>query len=248
MEKAFYLPIFLSSDIQLPNVPKLSQWFDCTLPDPFVPNTYSSLNKTKNEINTSMQDQIIFNKNDLTLPNAWKPKSVNWWHPATSSVFNRGLCWASEVSVWSVNSTHFDTHNFCKFKHVSLIFWMDTSVILYLSNRKKKSYQFDVYWNEIAFKQCRHLHTSQLCKLSTVNDLQYVAKQTTALLLTCLHPLLLNRLNLGQPRDSASTPFSVIESHHEIFISNKFCLLFIFGCGRRKKKCVLINASAKFIS
>lgn len=66
------------------------------------------------------------------------------------------------------------------------------------------------------------MHTSQLCKLSTVNDLQYVAKQMTALLFTCLHPLLLNRLNLVQPRASASTPFSVIDSHHEMFISNKF--------------------------
>lgn len=67
----------------------------------------------------------------LTFPNAWKPKSVNWWQPATSSVFNSGLCWASDVSVWSVSSTHFDTHSFCRFKHVSLIFWMDTSVILW---------------------------------------------------------------------------------------------------------------------
>lgn len=66
------------------------------------------------------------------------------------------------------------------------------------------------------------VHTSQLCKLSTVNDLQYVAKQITALLLTCLHPLLLNRRNFVQPLASASMPFSVIESHHEMFISSKF--------------------------
>lgn len=74
-------------------------------------------------------------------------------------------------------------------------------------------------------KMNSRVRTSQLCKLSTVNDLQYVAKQITALLLTCLHPLLLNRRNLVQPRASASIPFSVIESHHEMFISSKF---FIF--------------------
>lgn len=77
----------------------------------------------------------------LTFPNAWKPKSVNWWHPATSSVFNSGLFWANDVSVWSVSSTHFDTHNFCKFKHVSLIFWMDTSVILCDSKQRKETIQ-----------------------------------------------------------------------------------------------------------
>lgn len=71
-------------------------------------------------------------------------------------------------------------------------------------------------------KMDSRVRTSQLCKLSTVNDLQYVAKQITALLLTCLHPLLLNRRNLVQPRASASIPFSVIESHHEMFISSKF--------------------------
>lgn len=73
----------------------------------------------------------------FTFPSAWKPKSVNWWQPATSNVFKYRLCWANDISVWSVSSAHFDTHNFCKFKQVSAIFWIATSVTLY-STRKNK--------------------------------------------------------------------------------------------------------------
>lgn len=100
-----------------------------------------------------------------------------------------------------------------------------------------------------------HSHTIQLCKLSTVNDLQYVAKQMTALLLTCLQPLLLNRLNLLQPRAKASTPFSVIESHHEILISSKFwndrrnkqnCNCWAFKCDNGKVNPLTGQPSAKF--
>lgn len=175
----------------------------------------------------------------LTFPRAWKPKSVNWWHPATSSVFKYGLCWANDMSVWSVSSAHLDTHSFCKFKQVSAIFWMATSVTLcepwpapethktgpirekkMRINNENKCIESQLAWQRKASVQL----TSQLCRLRTVRDLQYVAKHITALLLTCLHPLLLKRRNLLQPRASASTPFSEIASHHDILISSKFCI------------------------
>lgn len=82
----------------------------------------------------------------------------------------------------------------------------------------REKFKLWIVWNYGWLSNC---HTSQLCRLSSVNDLQYVAKQITASLLTCLQPLLLNRLNLLQPRAKASTPFSVIESHQEMLISNK---------------------------
>lgn len=66
-----------------------------------------------------------------TLPNAWKPKSVNWWQPATSKVFKYGLFCANDVSDWSVNSAHLETHSFLNWRQVSAIFTMDTSVTLY---------------------------------------------------------------------------------------------------------------------
>lgn len=39
---SFCSPIFLDSDNQLPDEPMLNPLFDCTLPDPYVLNTYNS--------------------------------------------------------------------------------------------------------------------------------------------------------------------------------------------------------------
>lgn len=66
----------------------------------------------------------------LTRPNAWNPKSVNWWQPATSMVFKYGLCCDNEVNDESVSSAHLETHNFFNWRHVAAILWMETSVML----------------------------------------------------------------------------------------------------------------------
>lgn len=59
-------------------------------------------------------------------------------------------------------------------------------------------------------------------RFTTSNWWQNLAKQMTALLVTCLHPLLIKLFNLGQPLDKASMPFSVILLHQLMLICVKF--------------------------
>lgn len=60
--------------------------------------------------------------------------------------------------------------------------------------------------------------TLQPKKLTTSNSLQNSAKHTTAVDVICLQPLLMKVFSLGQPRASASTPFSVMALHQLIFM------------------------------
>lgn len=97
----------------------------------------------------------------LTRPKAWNPKSVNWLHPAHSSVFRHDrLCCANDNNVLSVNSGHLDTHNCFSWKHFSAILMIDWSVMVW----KQIWRGFEWKANE---KENKTFFTSQLCRFST---------------------------------------------------------------------------------
>lgn len=104
-----------------------------------------------------------------------------------------GLCCASAINEWSVSSVHLDTHNCRRFKHFSLIFWIDASVM-----------------------------ESQECRFKYSIFGQYRAKKMIARSLIFRQPFAETFRNFGQPRASASMPFSVTASHQEMLISVKF--------------------------